>query len=89
MVIASNQRGRSRLSLLSRTFFLCRTATLTGRGERMRGAVRSNVLSAIELFEERVIDFVCPYWSEAEFKLFEHVDEFLAVNQLDGRHTVT
>jgi hypothetical protein len=62
------------------------------RTERPQGAkpgVRCNSLLAIELFEEGVIDLVRLDGPEAELELFKHVDEFLAVYQLDRRYPIT
>lgn len=43
---------------------------------------------ALELLEEREIDFVGLDRPEAEFELLKHVDQFLAVDQLNGWNTI-
>ena len=38
----------------------------------------------LELVEERVLDFISVDRLGAQFKLFQHVDEFFAIDQFDG-----
>lgn len=42
----------------------------------------------LEFVEERGVDFVDGDRLEAQFQIDEHIDELLAVNELDGRHAV-
>jgi len=60
-----------------------------GNSARRRGdAANSIAMLALELLEERAIDLVGSQRAEAEFKVLKHVDEFLAIYQLDRWNTI-
>jgi hypothetical protein len=40
------------------------------------------------MVEERDIDLVGFHWAEAKFKLLKHIDDLLAIDQLDRWNTI-
>ena len=46
-------------------------------------------LRALELSEERFVDFICCYRFETKFKMFKHIDKFLSINEFDWWNTIS
>jgi len=97
--IGANNNPRPRISTATGTF---RRAVVKGydhtsdpSGEGYQGhkgsvlTVRLTLLGLTELGEEGVIDFVCRNGAETKLKILEHVDELLAVNELDWWNSVS